>query len=341
VNGLLLSLESLSKHYEIPWKGKGSSVRALDEVSLEVAAGEVLGVVGESGSGKSTLARLILRSVDPSSGKIWLDGTEISKLSQTELRIHRRKMQMVFQDPFRSLNPRMSAEATIAYPLMANGMPRGRRLRDRTDELLSLVGLSPSLAGRFPHQLSGGQRQRVGIARAIALDPKLLVADEPTSSLDLSTQAQILNLFGNLRQRLGMACVFITHDLGVAQYLSDRIAVLYAGRVVELSTRDELFQQPRHPYTQALLSAAVLGSWNTVQETVLEGDPPDPVHLPQGCRFHPRCPYAREVCVSEEPALRPVTAQGFAACHREDPAFARLFFSPDGQPLGRSVGAIA
>ena len=316
----LLRVEGLKKHY--PARGRrglfgtrGRAVKAVDGVSFTVAPGEVLAVVGESGCGKSTLGRLVLRLLDPTAGSISFDGADVTRLGREELRRLRPLMQIVFQDPFGSLNPRMTAGEAIAYPLKVHGLLDGDR-EGKVAELLERVGLSAMHAGRLPHELSGGQRQRVGIARAISVGPKLIVLDEPVAALDLSAQAHVLNLFKELQRDMGMAYLFITHDLSVAEYMADRILVMYAGKVVELGERRRLFESPRHPYTEALLSAAVLGSWgDTVEETILEGDPPSPIDPPPGCRFHPRCPRAERVCRSEEPRLARLDTGQLAACH--------------------------
>ena len=293
-------------------------MKAVDGVSLSVDPGEVVALVGESGCGKSTLGRLALRLLEPTSGRISLDGVDVTHLSDRELKPHRRLAQIVFQDPLSSLNPRMTVSQAIAYPLRVNGVfGRGDRaaLERRVGGLLERVGLSSAHARRLPHELSGGQRQRVGIARALALEPKLLVLDEPVAALDLSAQALVLNLFKELQREFGMAYLFITHDLGVAEYMADRIVVMYAGRVAETGARAEIFSAPRHPYTQALMSAAMLGEHGEKEEIVLEGDPPSPLDPPAGCRFHPRCPHAAALCAVEEPQLALVGGGQLAACH--------------------------
>ena len=317
---VLLRVEDLKKHY--PARGgsgffgaRGRPVRAVDGVSFTVAPGEVVAVVGESGCGKSTLGRLVLRLLDPTAGTISFSGTDITGLGGEELRRIRLLMQIVFQDPFGSLNPRMTVGEAVAYPLKVHGLLDDGR-KEKVAALLERVGLSAMHARRLPHELSGGQRQRVGIARAISVNPKLVVLDEPVAALDLSAQAHVLNLFKELQQDLGMAYLFITHDLSVAEYMADRILVMYAGKVMELGERRRLFESPQHPYTEALLSAAVLGSWgDAVKETILEGDPPSPSSPPPGCRFHPRCPRAEPICESEEPRLVRLDTGQLAACH--------------------------
>jgi oligopeptide/dipeptide ABC transporter ATP-binding protein len=311
----------VKKHYPARGRarlGVSRIVKAVDGVSLAVEPGEVVALVGESGCGKSTLGRLALRLLEPTSGRVSLFGVDITHLRGNRLKPIRRLAQMVFQDPFGSLNPRMTVGAAVAYPLRVNGVVgRGDRaeLERRVSGLLERVGLSAAHARRLPHELSGGQRQRVGIARAIALEPKLLVLDEPVAALDLSAQALVLNLFKELQRELGMAYLFVTHDLGVAEYMADRMVVMYAGKIVEAGGRAEIFGGARHPYTQALISAAVLGERGDAPEIVLEGDPPSPLDPPTGCRFHPRCPHAAALCIAEEPQPTALGAGRLAACH--------------------------
>ena len=315
----LLRVEGLRKYYEARGnafvKVASRPVKAVDDVSFDIDPGEVVAVVGESGCGKSTLGRLVIRLLEPTAGTITFNGVDITGLGGEELRRTRLLMQIVFQDPFSSLNPRMTVGDAIAYPLRIHGFDQDRE--KRVVELLERVGLSAMHFRRLPHELSGGQRQRIGIARAIAVNPKLIVLDEPVAALDLSAQAHVLNLFKELQRDMGMAYLFITHDLSVAEFMADRILVMYAGKLMELGDRKSLFESPRHPYTEALLSAAVLGSWgDAVKETILEGDPPSPISPPAGCRFHPRCPYAESVCESEEPSLTRLDTGQIAACHR-------------------------
>ena len=319
----ILQVENLKKHY--PERGGARfarterTVKAVDGVSFSIEPGEVVAVVGESGCGKSTLGRVVMRLLEPTAGTIRFAGTDITHLGGKALREIRLAVQIVFQDPFDSLNPRMTVGASIAYPLKVNRLYRRgdrRGIERRVAELLVEVGLNAAHAKRLPHELSGGQRQRVGIARAIAVNPKLLVLDEPVAALDLSAQARVLNLFKELQHELGMAYLFITHDLSVAEHMADRIIVMYAGKIVEMGERADLFEAPRHPYTEALLSAAVLGSWgDAIEETILEGDPPSPIDPPPGCRFNPRCQHAAPVCAREEPTLVQVSARHTAACH--------------------------
>jgi oligopeptide/dipeptide ABC transporter ATP-binding protein len=314
---------SLTKHF--PARGNSPSaatrrtVKAVDGVSFSVRPGEVVAVVGESGCGKSSLGRLVVGLIEPTSGTIRLAGADITRARGKELREIRLSTQIVFQDPFGSLNPRMTAGATVAYPLKVNRLLRqGDRnsVRRHVIELLERVGLNAAHATRLPHELSGGQRQRVGIARAIAVNPKLLILDEPVAALDLSAQATVLNLFKDLQSQMGMAYLFITHDLSVAHYMSNRILVMYAGKIVEVASRTDVFNDPRHPYTKALLSAAMLDSERDgVAEVILEGDPPSTIDPPTGCRFNTRCPYAIVVCTNLEPTLLPVEEGHLAACH--------------------------
>ena len=314
---------SLTKHFPArgnsPFAATRRTVKAVDGVSFSVRPGEVVAVVGESGCGKSSLGRLVVRLIEPTSGTIRLAGADITRAYGKELREIRLSAQIVFQDPFGSLNPRMTAGASVAYPLKVNRLLRqGDRngVRQHVIELLERVGLNAAHATRLPHELSGGQRQRVGIARAIAVNPKLLVLDEPVAALDLSAQATVLNLFKDLQRQMGMAYLFITHDLSVAHYMSDRILVMYAGKIVEVASRTDVFNDPRHPYTKALLSAAMLDSEREgVAEVILEGDPPSTIDPPTGCRFNTRCPYTTAVCTDLEPALLPVGEGHLAACH--------------------------
>jgi peptide/nickel transport system ATP-binding protein len=293
-------------------------VRAVDGVSLKIAPGETFGLVGESGCGKSTLGRSILRLYEPTAGRILLDGEDISHMSQRQIRPLRRRMQMVFQDPYASLNPRHSVGRILAEPIRTHqGLGRNEASR-RVSELLDLVGLPRDSAARYPHEFSGGQRQRIGLARAVATGPDLVVADEPVSALDVSIQAQILNLLQELRDGLGLTYLFIAHDLAVVRHVSDRIAVMYLGRIAEVSPADDLYDNPLHPYTVALLSAVPIPDPDVEEErdqVILEGDLPSPAAPPSGCRFHTRCPFARaDRCATEEPELRPVRGH-LVACH--------------------------
>jgi len=328
---MLVRAEHIKKYFPIR-KGllqrEVARVHAVDDVSLEVRTGETLGLVGESGCGKSTLARCIARLYDLTAGTITFEGRDISRLSRRQLRPVRREMQMVFQDPYASLNPRKRVGTIISDPLRIHDYGDRAKIKNRVRELLELVGLSPEHVNRYPHEFSGGQRQRIGVARAIALHPKLIIADEPVSALDVSIRAQVINLLDDLQDELALTYVFIAHDLGVVRHISDRIAVMYLGKIVEISPAEELYRQPVHPYTEALLSAVPLPDPDISarrEQIVLEGDVPSPVRPPSGCRFHPRCRYATDICSQQEPPLVPHGSQGhLAACHHP--------LSADGSP---------
>ena len=299
----------------------GAVVHAVEDVSFAIAPGELLGLVGESGSGKSTVANCVLRLTDPTAGSIRLLGTDITHLSRRALRPHRRQLHMVFQDPYSSLNPRLTTGQIVGEPLRLHGIARGRELDKRVAELFDRCGLRPELRFRYPHELSGGQRQRVGLARALSVEPKVLVADEPVSALDVSVQASILNLLRDLQQDMGFSCLFITHDLSTVEFLCDRVAVMYLGRIVELAPRAELFAAPKHPYTQALLSAAVVPDpklQRARRRIVLAGDVPSPLAPPSGCAFRTRCPIAQPRCAEEVPPLRRFGGHE-VACHLVGP----------------------
>jgi oligopeptide/dipeptide ABC transporter ATP-binding protein len=317
MSDVLVSARGLEVHF--PLKGKGV-VRAVDGVDLDIYRGETLGLVGESGCGKSTLGNALLRLVPSTGGTTTFDGTDITSLDRRGLKEMRRRTGMVFQDPFSSLDPRRTVAQTVVEPLEVHGLHRGRRERGaRVGELLELVGLDRSVAGRYPHEFSGGQRQRVGIARALAGEPDFLVCDEAIASLDVSVQAQVLNLLRRLQRQLGLTLLFISHDLSAVRHLSDRIAVMYLGRVVEVGPAAAVGADPQMPYTQALLSAVPLphpALERNRQRIVLRGDVPSPSAVPSGCRFRTRCPHAFEPCPTVDPALQPVGARGqFAACH--------------------------
>jgi oligopeptide transport system ATP-binding protein len=317
----LIEVTSLKKYFPIK-KGvlarEVGRVHAVDDVSLAVSEGETLGLVGESGCGKSTLGRCIVRLYEPTSGDIVFDGHSIARLKNRSLRPLRREMQMIFQDPYASLNPRKRVGTIISDPLRIHGMGDRKERKEKVEELLRTVGLSPEHYNRFPHEFSGGQRQRIGVARALALRPKLIVADEPVSALDVSIQAQMVNLLGELQDEFRLTYIFIAHDLGVVRHVSDRIAVMYLGKLVELSPAEELYTRPIMPYTEALLSAVPVPDPDLSEQReriVLEGDVPSPINPPSGCRFHPRCRYATEICSQVEPPLVDYGNDHFAACH--------------------------
>jgi len=318
----LLEVDNLVKHFPVGggvFAGPGGTVRAVDGVSFTLKRGETLGLVGESGCGKTTTGRCILQLERPTSGRVLFDGVDLAAVDAVALRAVRRRVQVIFQDPYSSLNPRMTVGQILAEPLKVHGIIRSRSARDaRVRELLEQVGLLPQHARRYPHQLSGGQRQRVGIARALAMEPALIVCDEPVSALDVSIQAQIINLLEDLQSRLGLTYLFIAHDLSVVRHISDRVAVMYLGRIVELADRAALYEEPLHPYTRALLSAVPIPDPDveaTRERTVLRGEVPSPLKPPTGCVFHPRCPIAVERCAANIPPLREIRPGHWAACH--------------------------
>jgi oligopeptide transport system ATP-binding protein len=298
-----------------PWSPR-RTLRAVDDISFHILRGQTLGLVGESGCGKSTTARSLLQLYRPTAGQVLFEGQDLTRLSENELRPLRTRMQIIFQDPFASLDPRTTVGFTIGEALWLHQGMRGRPLQERVSELLQAVGLSAEFADRYPHEFSGGQRQRIGIARALATNPEFIVADEPISSLDVSIQAQIINLIRSLKERFGLTLLFISHDLRVVRYISDRIAVMYLGQIVEEAATEDLFAQALHPYTRALLSAVpaldVLGGAKT--RTLLQGEVPSPLNVPSGCRFHTRCPIARERCAQSVPEMTEVRFRHFAAC---------------------------
>jgi oligopeptide transport system ATP-binding protein len=305
-NGAVLRARGLVKEYRVGGSlRRGAALRAVDHVDFELCAGQTYGLVGESGSGKSTLGKLLMRLTTPTAGTVEFEGRDITRAGRRDLRAVHRKLRMVFQDPYSSLDPRMTIGDIVAEPLRLHRIARGRALDGRVAELFDQCGLTPAWRNRYPHELSGGQRQRVGIARALSLQPSVLIADEPVSALDVSVQAGILNLLRDLQQQHGFACLFISHDLSVVEFVSDNIAVMYLGKIVETGKASELFSQPRHPYTQALLSAEppLRAGADLAKRVVLTGDLPSAVDPPAGCRFHTRCPAAQPECVAKEPEL--------------------------------------
>jgi peptide/nickel transport system ATP-binding protein len=311
----LVSVRDLVKHF--PVEGSEDVVRAVDGVSFEIFAGETLGLVGESGCGKSTVGRCLLRLIEPTSGHIYFQGADVLSLSKKELREMRREMQIIFQDPYASLNPRMKIGDIVGEPLVIHNQGTRSERRDRVAALLQRVGLDPDYMNRYAHEFSGGQRQRIGVARALALNPRLIVADEPVSALDVSVQAQVVNLLQELQQELGLTYLFISHGLAVVEHISTRVAVMYLGRIVEIASAEELYAQPLHPYTQALLSAIPIPDPKQKRKRiVLQGDVPTPINPPSGCRFRTRCPIAIEDCARIDPELREVSPGHHVACIR-------------------------
>ncbi|MGJ7610712.1 MULTISPECIES: ABC transporter ATP-binding protein [unclassified Variovorax] len=317
----LLQVRHLRKHYISPkrWlRPARPAIQAVDGVSFSVARGETLSLVGESGCGKTTTAKSVMRLVEPTSGSVELEGKELLTLSAEDMRMRRRDLQIIFQDPYASLNPRLTAGDIVAEPLKNFGMGAAAERRERVQWLFSRVGLRPEAAGKYPHEFSGGQRQRLGIARALALNPKLIVCDEPVSALDVSVQAQVVNLLMDLQAEFGIAYLFVAHDLAVVRHISHRVAVMYLGHIVEIADRNTLFSAARHPYTEILLSAVPVPNPRTpARRMLLQGDPPSPANPPSGCRFHTRCPMAQAVCKEQTPALseRPSSSSGGNASH--------------------------
>ena len=324
INGqqVLVRVEGLKQYFPITrgvlFQRSVGEIRAVDDVTFDIYRGETLGLVGESGCGKTTTARAILQLNRPTAGRIYLDGVDLTRLKGNKLRQVRRRMQMIFQDPYASLNPRMTVGSIIGEPLKIYGVARGKEKQQRAEELLQLVGLDPHFANRYPHEFSGGQRQRIGIARALALQPDLVVCDEPISALDVSIQAQVVNLLEELQQDFGLTYLFIAHDLSMVRHISDRVAVMYLGKIVEMTDRDTLFSNPLHPYTQALLSAVPIPDpvvEDQQERVILQGDVPSPADPPRGCNFNTRCPFATEACFEMDPEFREVSPGHWVACH--------------------------
>jgi oligopeptide transport system ATP-binding protein len=318
---VLLRVEHLVKHFPI-YRGilqrQVGAVRAVDDISFDVYKGETLGLVGESGCGKSTTGRTVLQLYRPTSGHVHLDGVDLVATKAEDLRRMRRKMQMIFQDPYASLNPRMTVGEIIGEPLIVHNVAHGKEVDERVKHLLELVNMNPSFSSRYPHEFSGGQRQRIGVARALALQPSFIVCDEPISALDVSIQAQVVNLLEELQDQFHLTYLFIAHDLSMVRHISDRVAVMYLGIIVELASRDELYNRPLHPYTQALLSAVPIpdpGAEAKRHRTILEGDVPSPANPPSGCRFRTRCPIAEMLCAEKQPDFRELKPGHFVACH--------------------------
>jgi len=318
----LIQVRNLKKYFPI-YRGAiiqrhVGDIKAVDGVSFDIYPGETLGLVGESGCGKTTTGRTILQLYKPTDGQIVFEGVDLTTLKENDLRRMRSHMQMIFQDPYASLNPRMTVGSIISAPLEVHKVARGKEKRERVDELLELVGLNPEFVNRYPHEFSGGQRQRIGIARALALSPDLIICDEPISSLDVSIQAQVVNLLEDLQEQLGLTYLFIAHDLSMVRHISDRMAVMYLGKIVEMSDRDEIYLHPLHPYTQALMSAVPVPDPDIVEtrhRIILEGDIPSPANPPVGCNFNTRCPIAKEICFQEEPSYREIKSNHWTACH--------------------------
>jgi len=337
-----LVVEDLVKHFPIT-KGllqrRVGAVRAVDGISFAIPRGETLGLVGESGCGKSTVAKTVMKLIEPTSGKIRLTGIDITPLSPGEMWPHRRRIQTVFQDPYSSLNPRLTAGEIIGEPLENFGLARGAEKRKRVADLLARVGLRAESLDRYVHEFSGGQRQRLGIAKALAVNPDVIVADEPVSALDVSVQAQVLNLLIDLQDDLGLTYLFISHDLGVVRHISHRVAVMYLGRIVEMSPKAELFRNPQHPYTEALLSAAPAPdpARKGHKRIILKGDVPSPASPPPGCRFHTRCPYADAVCAERDPPLLEISPGHHVACLKRPPVVAPARVASATDPIGSRV----
>jgi oligopeptide transport system ATP-binding protein len=320
-NEVILQVEDLVMHFPIyrgVFQRQVGAVHAVDGVSFDIKRGETLGLVGESGCGKSTTGRTILQLYKPTSGKVLFEGSDLVTLKHEEMRWMRRQMQMIFQDPYASLNPRMTVGQIVGEPLMVHNAAKGKELDDYVEHLLDLVKLNPAFANRYPHEFSGGQRQRIGVARALALQPSLIICDEPISALDVSIQAQVVNLLEELQEEFNLTYLFIAHDLSMVRHISKRVAVMYLGVLMELADRDDLYREPLHPYTQALLSAVPIPdpiADASRKRIILEGDVPSPVNPPSGCRFRTRCPIAEKICAESRPDFREVKPGHFVACH--------------------------
>ncbi|MFP4343236.1 MAG: ABC transporter ATP-binding protein [Anaerolineales bacterium] len=321
-NEVLVRVRSLKKYFPITrgllFSRHIGDTKAVDDISFDIYRGETLGLVGESGCGKTTAGRTILQLYKPTAGSVEYNGKDLSVLSNRELRAVRRSIQIIFQDPYASLNPRLTVGSIVGEPLEIHKMAQGKELKERVEELLQIVGLNPYFVSRYPHEFSGGQRQRIGIARALALDPEFIVCDEPISALDVSIQAQIVNLLEDLQAKLGLTYLFIAHDLSMVRHISDRVAVMYLGKIMELTDNDTLYEEPLHPYTQALLSAVPIPDpaiEEKRQRIILKGDPPNPANPPVGCNFNTRCPLAMDVCFEIEPELVEIQPEHFCACH--------------------------
>ena len=320
-NNHLVEVNNLVMYYPVLagfLRRRVADVKAVDNVSFYIKRGETLGLVGESGCGKTTTGRCILQLSKPTGGEVFFEGTELTKLGNRAIRRTRRDMQLIFQDPYASLDPRMKAGDVIGEPLMVHKIARGKKYREKVEELLRMVELEPRMAERYPHEFSGGQRQRIGIARALAVSPKFIVCDEPVSALDVSIQAQVIKLLMKLKDELNLTYLFIAHDLSVVRYISDRVAVMYLGKIMEITHSDEIYDNPLHPYTQALLSAVPIPDPAVDRKRkriLLTGDVPSPINPPSGCHFHPRCRLAEDICKNEEPELKDIGSEHWVACH--------------------------
>ncbi len=321
-DNILLKVRNLKKFFPVYkgliFKRHSNDIKAVDDISFDIYKGETLGMVGETGCGKTTAGRTILQLYKPTAGQVLLNDVDLVQLQENELRLMRQRMQMIFQDPYASLNPRMTVGSIISAPLDVHTSMNRKEKRERVQELLRIVGLNPDFVNRYPHEFSGGQRQRIGIARALALNPDLVICDEPISSLDVSIQAQIVNLLEALQEKLGLTYLFIAHDLSMVRHISDRIVVMYLGKIMELADRNEIYLRPLHPYTRALLSAVPIPDPDKASQrerTILKGDIPSPLNPPDGCNFNTRCPLATEICFEQEPKYEAFEAQHFVACH--------------------------